>query len=156
MMGIGIGFPAMIALIGLGIMRVFDLWPPAQMVLTVASALYLLWLAWKIARAAPPKNNPEAQGTPLGFFQAAAFQWVNPKAWSMGLSAITLYASDRSIAAVLTVALVYAMVSLVSTTTWTILGQSLRRVLQDPARLRLFNWSMAALLVATLVAVLLR
>lgn len=154
MAGVGLGFPAMVALVGVGVMRIFQVWPTAQAVLTALSAAYLLYLAWKIANAAPP-GRAEATGRPLSFLQAAAFQWVNPKAWSMALGAITLYAPGRDISAVLWVAGTYVAVSLVSTSTWTVLGQQVRRILTNPTRLRAFNWTMAALLVASMIPVLL-
>ncbi|MEO3414560.1 LysE family translocator [Roseovarius sp. CAU 1744] len=153
MLGIGIGFPAMILLVGIGIMGLFDLWPVSYTILKVFSVAYLLYLAWKIANAAPPKNA-QAEGKPLTFVQSAAFQWVNPKAWSMALSAITLYASSRDLPAVVWVAGVYVCMSCLSTTGWTVLGQQMRRILKSPARLRVFNWAMAVLLVATLIPVL--
>ena len=153
MLGVALGFPAMVFLVGLGVMQVFDLWPQAQTGLKVLSVLYLLYLAWKIAHAAPPKNA-EAEGRPLTFLQSAAFQWVNPKAWSMALSAITLYAAGRDVPAVLWVVGLYVAVSAVSVTSWTVLGQQMRRFLKNPARLRVFNWVMAGLLVATLIPVL--
>lgn len=153
MLGIGLGFPAMIFLVGIGVMQVFDLWPLSYVILKVLSVAYLLYLAWKIANAAPPKNA-EAGGKPLTFVQSAAFQWVNPKAWSMALSAITLYASSRDLPAVMWVAGVYVCVSFLSTTGWTVLGQQMRRLLKNPVRMRVFNWIMACLLVATLIPVL--
>ena len=153
MLGIGLGMPAMVVLVGVGIMQVFDYWPVTYIVLKVLSVAYLLYLAWKIAQAAPPETA-EARGTPLSFLQAAAFQWVNPKAWTMALSAITLYAASRDVPAVLWVAGTYVGVSCISTTSWTVLGQQMRRLLKSPARLRLFNWVMAGLLVATLIPVL--
>lgn len=153
MMGIGLGFPAMVLLVGVGIMQVFDLWPFTYVALKVLSVAYLLYLSWKIANAAPPKET-QAEGRPLTFLQSAAFQWVNPKAWSMALSAITLYAASRDVSAVMWVAGVYVAASVISTTSWTVLGQQLRRLLKNPARLRTFNWIMAVLLVATLVPVL--
>ena len=153
MLGIGLGFPGMIFLVGIGVMQLFDLWPLSYTILKVFSVAYLLYLAWKIANAAPPKDA-NAEGKPLTFLQSAAFQWVNPKAWSMALSAITLYASSRDLPAVLWVAGVYVCVSMLSTTGWTVLGQQMRRILKSPARLRLFNWMMALLLVATLIPVL--
>lgn len=153
MLGVGLGFPMMLVCVGLGVMQIFDLWPPAYTLLKLASVAYLLWLAWKIANAAPPADA-KAEGRPLTFLQATAFQWVNPKAWSMALSAVTLYAAGRDFAAVLLVAGVYVACATVSTTGWTLLGQQIRRVLRSPARLRLFNRVMAVLLVATLVPVL--
>lgn len=153
MLGIGLGMPMMVVLVGIGIMQVFDRWPVSYTVLKVLSVAYLLYLAWKIANAAPPAQA-EAQGRPLTFLQAAAFQWVNPKAWTMALSAITLYAASRDLPAVLWVAGTYVAVSCFSTTSWTVLGQQMRRLLKNPTRLRVFNGAMAALLVATLIPVL--
>ena len=153
MLGIGLGFPTMIFLVGIGVMQVFDLWPLSYTILKALSVAYPLYLAWKIANAAPPKDA-ETEGKPLTFLQSAAFQWVNPKAWSMALSAITLYASSRALTAVIWVAGVYVCVSFISTTGWTVLGQQMRRLLKNPKRLRLFNYLMALLLVATLVPVL--
>ncbi|AWZ22576.1 Transporter, LysE family protein [Roseovarius sp. EC-HK134] len=153
MLGVGLGFPLMVAFVGLGVMQVFDLWPLSYTLLKIGSVAYLVYLAWKIANAAPPRDA-EASGKPLTFLQSAAFQWVNPKAWSMALSAITLYATGRDLASVLWVAGVYVAVSMVSTTSWTLLGQQLRRLLKNQTRLRIFNWIMASLLIATLIPVL--
>jgi len=153
MLGIGLGFPTMVFLVGVGVMQVFDLWPLGYTILKVLSVGYLLYLAWKIANAAPPEAT-EATGSPLTFLQAAAFLWVNPKAWSMALSAVTLYAASRDIPAVLWVAGTYVAASGLTTTSWTVLGQQLRRLLKRPGTLQKFNFVMAALLVATLIPVL--
>ncbi|SNR83945.1 Threonine/homoserine/homoserine lactone efflux protein [Puniceibacterium sediminis] len=155
MLGIGLGFPAMIVLVGLGVMQLFDLWPQSYLVLKIVSVAYMIYLAWKIAHASAPKDA-EATGKPLSFVQAAAFQWVNPKAWSMGLSAITLYAAGRDLGSVLWVAGAYVACAVLSTTGWTLMGQQVRRLLRIPARLRAFNWAMAGLLIASLVPVLIR
>ncbi len=154
MLGIGMGFPVMVFCVGIGVMQLFDLWPLSYMILKVLSVVYLLYLAWKMAHAAPPEKA-QAEGRPLTFLQSAAFQWVNPKAWTMALSAITLYATGRDLTAILWVAGVYVCVSMISTTGWTVLGQQMRRLLKNPRRLQIFNWSMAVLLVATLIPVLL-
>ena len=100
----------------------------AHDVLLVASVIYMLWLAWKIAHAAPPAEaGTEPQGRPLSFVQAAAFQWVNPKAWSMALGAITLYATGRDLGSVMLVAGTYVAMSVISTSTWTVLGREMLR-----------------------------
>ncbi|WP_282093764.1 LysE family translocator [Epibacterium ulvae] len=153
-LGVGLGFPLMILPVGLGVMQLFDLFPALHWILTILSVVYMLWLAWKIAHAAAPKQG-EANGKPLTFLQACAFQWVNPKAWAMALGAVTLYAASRDLQAVLWVSGTYVMMGCISTTTWTVLGQQLRRILTNPQRLRTFNWSMAALLVCSLYPVFL-
>lgn len=153
MLGIGIGFTVMVALVGLGLMQLFDLFPSSYLILKIFSALYLAWLAWKIANASSP-NTVQDAGQPMTFVQAALFQWVNPKAWSMALSAITLYAPSREILAVLLVALAFGLVNLPTVSLWTILGQQMQRVLHTPKRLRAFNWTMAVLLILSLVPAL--
>ena len=121
MLGIGIGFTVMVALVGFGLMQIFDLVPYSYEALTAASILYLLWLAWKFANAGEPETQG-ASANPMNFLQAAAFQWVNPKAWYMALSAITLYAPTRDITAVLLVALAFGAVNLPCVSSWTVLA----------------------------------
>jgi len=136
MLGISIGHSVMVTLVGLGLAQVFEAYPITRLILQIGSTAYLLYLAWKIANAAPPKKG-EAAGTPMTFLQAAAFQWVNPKAWAMALTAITLYAPDRSLAAVALVAVIFGAINGPSVSTWTILGQQMRRVLTNPLARRL-------------------
>lgn len=151
MLGVGIGFVMMVALVGLGLIGLFDRFPALYRVLTAVSVVYLLWLAWKIATAAPRLPDDKGpQGRPITFLQAAAFQWVNPKAWSMALSALTLHAADHTVAGVAVVALVFGAINLPSVGCWTLLGQQMRRFLTSPGRLRGFNVTMALLLVTTL------
>jgi len=153
MAGVALGFVVMAAAVGLGLAGLFQAWPASYTILKAVSVGYLLWLAWKFAHAAPPEGRAEA-GRPMTFLQAAAFQWVNPKAWAMALTAVTAYAPGQGTAAVLTVAAVFGVVNLPSVGTWALAGQGMRRFLSTPARLRAFNWTMAALLVLSLWPVL--
>lgn len=159
MLGVGLGFMLMIVLVGLGLMQVFDAYPVTDQILKVVSVVYLLWLAWKIGSATPAlPDAPDTGSTPMSFLQAAAFQWVNPKAWTMAVYAITNYATasdgSRSFWAVTLVALVFGLVNLPCVGSWTMLGQQMQRFLTSPTRLRAFNVVMAALLVATLYPIL--
>ena len=149
MLGVALGFVFMAFLMGLGLAQAFETWPRLRDVLTVVSVVYMLWLAWKIANAAPPEAGKEA-GTPITFLQAAGFQWVNPKAWSMALTSVTLYAPNDSALAMLFVAAVFGAVNLPSVSLWCLMGREMRRILTNPLRLRLFNWAMAAVLVLSL------
>jgi threonine/homoserine/homoserine lactone efflux protein len=153
MLGIGIGFMVMVALVGLGLVQVFDAVPYSYTVLKVISVLYLLYLAYKIATAAPPEKG-QAGGRPMGFIAAALFQWVNPKAWTMALTAITVYNPTQENTGALLVAAIFGIVNLPSISVWTIIGQQMQRWLANPKTLRAFNWGMAGLLVASLYPVL--
>jgi len=153
MLGIGLGFTFMVLMVGLGLIGLFEAFPVSYTVLKVASVLYLLWLAWKIANAAPVTQG-EAAGTPMTFLQAAAFQWVNPKAWTMALTAISAYAPGHSLMAIVLVAGIFGAVNLPSVSSWTILGQQMARILTNPRRLMLFNRTMGVLLVASLYPVI--
>ncbi|MCA1771714.1 MAG: LysE family translocator [Halomonas sp.] len=153
MLGIMVGVSVMVLVVGGGLMTLFDAYPLLNKVLQAVSVAYLLWLAWKVANAAPLKASDE-KGTPMTFMQAAAFQWVNPKAWAMCLSAITLYAPDRTLLSVVMVACVFAMVSFPAISIWAWLGLVVRQWLTSPRRNRAFNISMAVLLVGSLYPVL--
>lgn len=153
MLGIALGVSLMALLVGLGLMALFEATPVLGRVLRVVSVLYLLWLAWRIATAAPIRDRP-AQARPMTGLQAAAFQWVNPKAWAMCLSAVTIYAPDRSLASVLIVAGAFALVSLPAISVWAWLGTVIRAWLSSPTRLRVFNLTMAGLLVLSLYPML--
>ena len=149
MLGIAVGFGLMAVIIGIGLSALFEAYPVSYTILKVGAVCYLLYLAWKIAHAAAPGEG-DPDGRPFSFLQAAAFQWINPKAVTMALTAITLFAPDRSFPAVLAVAVIFAMVNLPSVSCWTVLGTQLRRLLTNTRRLQIFNWSMALLLVASL------
>lgn len=159
MFGIGLGFAFMIFLVGLGLMQLFDRFPILDSAIKIMSVAYLVWLAFKIATAAPKlPDAPQTAGTPMTFFQAAAFQWVNPKAWTMAIYAISNYATApdgaRSIWAVTLVATAFGVVNFPSVSIWTVLGQQMRRFLTSPTRLHTFNIVMAVLLLLTLLPVL--
>jgi len=153
MLGVSLGFVLLAFVVGVGLAGLFQTYPVTQTALEVVSVVYMLWLAWKIAHAAAPKDR-QAGGTPMTFLQAAAFQWVNPKAWTMAVNAITLYTPDRSLWAVALVAVIFGAINLPSVSLWTLIGQQLRRVLTNTRRLTIFNWTMAGLLILSLAPVL--
>ncbi|SLN31785.1 Cysteine/O-acetylserine efflux protein [Aquimixticola soesokkakensis] len=153
MAGVTIGFTTMVALIGLGLGEVFTRWPQLHTVLKGLALIYMLWLAWKIAHASAPKDKgPSAR--PMRFLTAVSFQWVNPKAWAMGLTAIAAYAPDATWQSALWVAAAFGLVSFPLISLWTIAGTKLRLLLTNARRLATFNWTMAGLLVFSLIPIL--
>jgi threonine/homoserine/homoserine lactone efflux protein len=154
--GVMIGFPVMVLLAGLGLASILLASPLLQLVMKIVSCAYLLWLAFQIARSASAKSG--SGGKPLTFLQAAAFQWVNPKAWLMVVSAISAYTAGRGMQLYLQVAIIAVIcliVTFLSTLTWAAFGAAIGRWLRAPLALRLFNLSMAMLLIGSTIPIML-
>jgi threonine/homoserine/homoserine lactone efflux protein len=154
--GVSVGFPVMILLVGLGLASILLASPKLQLAMKIISCVYLLWLAVQIGLSKPAGDA--ASGKPMSFLAAAAFQWINPKAWLYAVGAISAYTSGSGIQLyqqVVIIALLNIAVSLGSTTTWTVFGAGIRRFLRTPGTLRLFNLLMAILLVGSTVPILL-
>ncbi|MEM1237675.1 MAG: LysE family translocator [Pseudomonadota bacterium] len=153
--GISIGFAVMIILVGFGLAQLFEIFPILNNVLKVAAALYMTWLAWKIATAAPKIDAPEDVGQPFTFIQAALFQWVNPKAWAMALTTVSVYMPETlGFFAPVIVALAFQILGVPCMVAWNVLGVAMRQFLTTAGRLRIFNGVMGALLVLSLWPVL--
>jgi threonine/homoserine/homoserine lactone efflux protein len=156
MLGVGCGFVFMIVAVGLGIAQVFAAVPQLYTVLKIVSVVYMLWLAWHIANAGPVEGNVEAGAKPMTFLAAAAFQWVNPKAWAMALTGVAAYTLPGNyMVSLLIMALVFGLINIPSIACWTGFGVGMRQMLQDPSKVRMFNVGMAVLLVASLIPVVL-
>jgi threonine/homoserine/homoserine lactone efflux protein len=150
MLGIGAGFLSLLLGVGLGLGAVLATIPMAYTGLKIAGGLYLVWIAWKIG-SSRSLGEGEAKAQPMTFLGAAAFQWVNPKAWVMAVTAMAVYPDPQHYAlTVAVVALVFAAVNVPSVSTWAGFGSALRDWLSVPVRLKWFNITMAVLLVLSL------
>ncbi len=149
-LGVAVGITIVITLAGIGLGAVLDLLPWLRVAMLFTSASYLLYLAWKIANAAPTSETDSA-GTPLTFLQALGFQWVNPKVWALGMAAVAIFAPQYIVSNIVIVALAFAAVGLVSNTSWAWFGTVIRRFLSNEKRLRIFNMCAALTLVASLI-----
>ncbi len=131
--GVILGFALMIAVVGLGLDILFERFPQILPVMRVAGSLYMIWLALKIALA-KPIGEVEPGGRPIGFLAAAGFQWVNPKAWMIALSALATYGGvvDDYTSSVLFIAALSALITIPCSGAWTLFGASLSRLLMDP------------------------
>ena len=155
-LGICLGFPSMILAVGLGLGYVFNRYPILHIALQVVGVVYLLYLSWLIASSEP--NRLEQNNTPpLTFIQAALFQWINPKAWIMGTSALAAYTTvgDRSIVQTLIVVAVFLLMAFPSAGVWLIFGNGLKKLLSQPFHQRCFNVAMGLLLVLSIMPIIL-
>ncbi len=154
-LGVCIGFPLMVILVGLGFSMIFELYPILHEVIKVVGLAYLLYLSWLIASANPDTLESE-RSKPFSFFQAALFQWVNPKAWVMATGAISAFTTlaDDIHWQVLTIASIFLVAAIISSSSWLVFGKGIKHVLQSSKQQRLFNVSMALLLVASVIPVI--
>lgn len=152
LLGVSLGFAVLATGIGLGLAQVFDAFPGVFDVLKWVCVGFLIYLAWKIATSAPITEGPKVS-EPMTFLQACAFQWVNPKAVYMAITATTVYGGG-TVAGVLMVAAVFTAVNLPCVGTWAVVGTQIRRLLSTPERFRAFNIVMAALLLTTIWPIL--
>jgi threonine/homoserine/homoserine lactone efflux protein len=151
-MGVAIGFPLMIACIGFGLGKIFEIYPIIYVALKYVGAAYMLWLAWKIAVSKPSSDEELQQGEPVSFLQACAFQWVNPKAWFMGVTALSAYTvAGHYAVGVLAVVGTFVFMGFTSALSWVLFGAGLKHILNDVRYYKFINWGLAAGLVASLV-----
>ncbi len=155
-LGITFGFPLMVVLIGLGLGSVFKSFPVIHHILKYIGATYLLYLAWKIATFSSFNNNGD-RNKPFTFWQAVIFQWVNPKAWVIAVGAIATFTSVGSdvFLEVLLIAFVFCIVCFPCVSLWAFLGTNIKRLLTTDYYRKVFNISMAFLLVISLLPVFL-
>lgn len=150
MLGISVGFVIMAVPVGLGLGAVFLAVPALHLALKVIAGAYMLWLAWRIATT-PVMAQAREAARPMRFHEAAFFQFVNPKAVFMAITAMTAYTNpDHPFLSVFAVAVTFACINLPSVGLWAAFGAGLRRWLSDPKVLRRFNITMGLLLVASL------
>jgi len=155
LLGISLGFGAMTIATGLGLHAVLERVPQAYSAMRYLGAAYMLWLAWQLARSGPMRPDSAKAAQPMGFLAAAAFQWVNPKAWVMALGAVTSYLpAQPSLAHLALMAAILCLINAPCVGLWAACGSALRRVLQDPLYLRIFNVSMALALLASMYPLL--
>ncbi|MGC9403727.1 LysE family translocator [Vibrio genomosp. F10 str. 9ZC157] len=152
MLGVALGFAFMVILVGVGLMGVFTAYPISHQILKYVSVAYLIYLAAKIAMSGRAKDVDDFK--PLSFIAAASFQWVNPKGWSMALSAVTLFSSAGAWFELAIIATAFTLANIPSVSFWTIAGQKLQHWLITPVRIRGFNLSMALLLLISTVPML--
>jgi threonine/homoserine/homoserine lactone efflux protein len=156
MFGITLGFALMIMASGLGLAGLVQAEPRLHLVLRYGGGAYLLYLAWCIGRA-DAGSAAAARAKPFGLVEAALFTWANPKAWVMAVGALAAFTSAGGSVLLETsvIAGVLAATCFASTVTWAGFGAAIGRFLGSPRARRAFNWSMAGLLVLSLIPVFL-
>ncbi|MBS0564410.1 MAG: LysE family translocator [Proteobacteria bacterium] len=154
LMGVALGFPLMLLVVGLVLGGLFQASALLRETLRWGGAAILIWIAWKVAFSAGTETKA-ADSRPMSFAEASAFQWVNPKGWSMAIAATSQFILPEApwrTAAI--TALAFTILGLGSAATWVGLGQAIARWLTTDRRRRLFNAVMAALIILSTLGLL--
>lgn len=157
MLGVSLGFPVMLLCITFGVGALIKGFPVLKEVMRVVSATFIVYFAWRIATA-ETDIDVERAGRPFSLWQAALFQWVNPKGWAVAIAVASLYAPGGIVdwERALTMAALFCAISAACASCWASLGTAIRTVLRDPGVRRWVNRAMAAALVLTMLPILLR
>jgi len=152
-LGVALGFPAMLALIGAGLGGLILASKPVRDGFEIVAVLFMLWIAWRIATAGAPHEVKEKSARPLKFLEAILFQWVNPKAWAIGFVAVALYAHGHGSfwTGLALICGLFVLVTILCLLVWTALGHGAGRLLRTERQFRIFNGGMALLLVLAMV-----
>ncbi len=150
--GIVIGMPILVVTIGLGFGVVFEQLTWLHTLIKTLGIIYLCFLSWKIANSSAQEQN--RLGSPLTFVQSLLFQWINPKAWVMGSSAIVAFSSQTNIFwDTLLIAFVFFIFTFPSISIWLLGGQTLQALMKKPGLIRWFNISMGLLLLFSILPI---
>ena len=154
-LGVSLGHFVMLLLVGAGLESLLKAYPFVYQVMKVVGFAYLVYLAWGVARSGAPERNGEEATKPISFFGAAAFQWVNPKAWIMSIGYFSNYMpTDASLTFVVLTCMMFSAINFPSVGLWVWLGAKLEHYLQQNTARQVFNWTMALLLVISMIPVL--
>ena len=153
--GVALGFPFLALCVGLGLGKLLEAVPGFHALLKYGGALYLIWLAWKIATEKPSENDSDNATKPLNFMQAMGFQWINPKAWIFAISAAADYTlPDQFWLGLAAVVGTLVITGISSASTWAAFGMGIKALLSDPRWFRPINIGLAILLLGSLVPML--
>jgi threonine/homoserine/homoserine lactone efflux protein len=148
--GAALGVGALVVGVAAGVGAFLEAAPSAALALRLAGSAYLLYVAWRVAGSGAIARAEAAH--PLGVWQAAVFQWLNPKAWVFAIALVgTFLPEDLASAGIALLTGIVVAVVAVSFTIWAASGAALARFVADERRRRVVNLLLAALIVASVV-----
>jgi threonine/homoserine/homoserine lactone efflux protein len=156
--GVMVGFPMMIIAVGLGMGTVFEMYPAFYSILKIVGMGYLVWMAYKIATSSSSMGSDDEVKKPFTLVQAMLFQWVNPKAWVMVITAMGSFitSQEHAFLQVLVIAFFYLCVGFLSTNFWALGGVYLQKLISNEKRVKVFNGVMAVLIVLSVLPFVLK
>lgn len=157
-LGIPFGFAILLTLCAVGVGALLVSAPSAEIGLKIFGTCYMLYLAWKLRKNAIGKTGGETEepdGVPMTFWQAAMFQFANPKAWVYALTGASVFTPDYSsfTVSVLVMVILFCSITLPCGAVWASLGSGIKYYLQNPKLERIFSTIIVLLTVYAAVAI---
>ncbi len=156
MSGITIGHITQLILVCLGLGKIFQIFPEIQNILKIVCAIYLLYLGYKIIGSFSKIKDDDSK--PLTFFDAALFQIVNPKAWTISSMAASgfLPKEGNLIISIIFIATVALIVCPISISPWAAFGSAIRRFVKNNKIKALIEYFLAFLLLITAILIVIQ
>ena len=152
--GATLGFCLLLVLVGLGLHELLRHWPGLARLLQAGGVLFLFYMAWKLSS----DNGELGAGNreePPSMLYGATLQWLNPKAWLASVAGIGAYVGEGEVGLLWQFTGLYFVICYLSVASWAWAGSVISHYLNNPRRMRLFNRSLALLLVASAAYLLL-
>ena len=156
MSGITIGHILQLILVCFGLGKIFQIFPQIQQVLKIICAIYLLYLGYKIIGSFSTIKEDDSR--PLKFHEAALFQIVNPKAWTISSMAASgfLPKDDNLIFSIFFIAFVALIICPISISPWAAFGSAIRNLVKDNKLKALIEYFLAFLLLITAILIVIQ
>ncbi|MEH6651725.1 MAG: LysE family translocator [Motiliproteus sp.] len=156
-LGATFAYTLIVFLVGTGLNQVLLSYPQITTSLQYLGAAFLLYMSYKIATANTSNEQARTTSQPPSLLQGAMAQGLNPKAWLVSMSGVSLFVSANSPASfyLLMFCLISFLVCFIGIACWAALGQMIRNLLNNPGHQRLFNIAMGLLLSSTVVNIFL-
>lgn len=155
-LGATISYTLIVLLAGLMLNELGQWLPQLALLMQVAGAVFLLWVAWKIATAPPQNLQEDERRTAPGFMGGVLCQTLNPKAWLVSMSGVSLFVSRQESSDLLLI--IFCLVSFamcfLGVGCWAVLGRMIRGILSTARRQVMFNRVMALLLVVSMLSII--
>ena len=161
-LGIVGGFSLMLGSVSFGLGAIIKAYPLALDIVRYAGGLWMLWLAWQfVAPVLFPKPSSGSSETtastrPLKAYEAAMFQWVNPKSWTIAVGTAGAYSglAENPVGSTVVMLAVFLAVAPLSNFLWVAAGQTVRKLLAEGPSAKVFSVAMGILIALTAVSIM--
>ena len=153
MSGITIGHVLQVVLVCLGLGNLFQMFPEIQNILKIMCAIYLLYLGYKIIGSFSKFKGDDSR--PLKFYEAALFQLVNPKAWTISIMVASSFLpkDEKLVISILFISIIALFICPISISVWAAFGSGIKNLVKNNKKKAIVEYFLAILLLITAILI---